>query len=218
MGLHDLSQEASIAHHFIAELRDTSIQQDPMRFRYNLARLGEVLAYEISKTLAYQAVTVPTVLGKASVQQLPQLPILLTVLRAGLPFFEGFQRIFDRSECGFVGAYRAHQAGDEEAFTIDLGYRAAPSLAGKDVILIDPMLATGQSLLAAMETLADFGTPTHWHIAAAIAAPEGIERLQQEIKAPFTLWVGAVDDHLNNKAYIVPGLGDAGDLAYGSKQ
>ena len=212
-----LSEKASIANHFLAELRDAKVQQDPLRFRHNLARLGEILGYEISKSLPYHAEEVETVLGSATVQQLDVQPILITVLRAGMPFFEGFQRIYDRAWCGFIGAYRS-PADENYDFTIDLGYRAAPTLDGKAVILADPMLATGKSFVEAIESLSDHGTPSHWHLAAAIAAPEGVAYLKRTLKVPYTLWVGAVDDHLNQKSYIVPGLGDAGDLAYGPKQ
>ncbi|HAA16662.1 MAG TPA: uracil phosphoribosyltransferase [Cytophagales bacterium] len=212
-----LSEQASIVHHFIAELRDKSIQQDSWRFRQNLSRLGEVMGYEISRELAYQTTRVETVLGSAQVSALRQQPVLVTVLRAGLPFFEGFQRMFDHAPSGFIGAYRSHPAGDS-SFTIDLNYQAAPALEDQDVILVDPMLATGKSLVAAIQALQGHGKPRHWHLAVAIAAPEGVQYLKENIDAPYTLWIGALDSHLNEKSYIVPGLGDAGDLAYGHKQ
>ncbi|MEL6533813.1 MAG: uracil phosphoribosyltransferase [Bacteroidota bacterium] len=215
--MHILSEQESIVHHFIAELRDESIQQDSWRFRQNLSRLGEIMAYEVSRKLAYHAAEVKTVLGTATVASLNQQPVLLTVLRAGLPFFEGFQRMFDHAPSGFIGAYRSHPTGDS-SFTIDLNYQAAPALEGQDVILVDPMLASGRSLVAAIRALKDHGAPRHWHLAVAIAAPEGVQYLKENIDVPYTLWVGALDSHLNEKSYIVPGLGDAGDLAYGHKQ
>lgn len=215
--MHILSEQDSIAHHYIAELRHQEVQQDPMRFRFNLSRLGEMMGYEISKTLSYQDQEVSSVLGNAPSRQLDRQPILLTVMRAGLPFFDGFQRVFDRAWSGFVGAYRSRMTG-QEGFTIELGYQAAPDLAGQEVILSDPMLASGQSLLKAIHTLSSHGAPAHWHIATAIAAPEGVEYLKQSLNIPYTLWVGALDSHLNDKSYIVPGLGDAGDLAFGHKK
>ena len=214
--MHVLSEQASIAHHFIAQLRDKQIQQDSLRFRHNLVRLGEIMAYEISRSLPYQDITVETVLGQADAKQLQDEPVLLTVMRAGLPFFEGFQRIFDQAASGFIGAFRSPETSGDN-FSIDLNYQAAPSLEGKHVIIVDPMLATGQSLVKAIHALSSHGQAAHWHIAAAIAAPEGVDYVKQSLDAPFTLWIGALDDHLNEKSYIVPGLGDAGDLAFGPK-
>ena len=172
--MHVLSEQASIAHHFIAQLRDKQIQQDSLRFRHNLVRLGEIMAYEISRSLPYQDITVETVLGQADVKQLRDEPVLLTVMRAGLPFFEGFQRIFDHATSGFIGAFRSPETSGDN-FSIDLNYQAAPSLEEKHVIIADPMLATGQSLVKAIHALSSHGQATHWHIAAAIAAPEGVE-------------------------------------------
>lgn len=211
-----LTKEPSIANHFLAELRDINIQKDRKRFRQNLERLGELLAYEISKSLVYQTETVTTPLGTASTQLLTQQPILATILRASLPFHQGFLNVFDHADNAFIGAYRGHHVGSED-FEIEMDYIAAPNLDGRVLIIIDPMLATGRSLEKVYQALLKFGTPAQTHIAAVIASPEGLEYLQE--KTPdCKLWVAAIDEKLDENAYIVPGLGDAGDLAFGLKQ
>ncbi len=211
-----LTKEPSIANHFLAELRDINIQKDRKRFRQNLERLGELLAYEISKSLVYQTETVTTPLGTASTQLLTQQPILATILRASLPFHQGFLNVFDHADNAFIGAYRGHHVGSED-FEIEMDYIAAPNLDGRVLIIIDPMLATGRSLEKVYQALLKFGTPAQTHIAAVIASPEGLEYLQE--KTPdCKLWVAAIDEKLDKNAYIVPGLGDAGDLAFGLKQ
>ena len=205
----------SIANHFIAELRDVTIQQDAMRFRKNMERLGEVLAYEVSKTLPYQNAIIQSPLAETNTHLLSQQPVLVAILRASLPFHQGFLNLFDRAENAFIGAYRGKHRPDE-TFDIQMDYLASPDLSNKTIILIDPMLATGKSLLKSYEALLTYGKPTRVIIAAAIAAPEGIQFLQTEIpKADF--FVGTIDEKLNDKFYIIPGLGDAGDLAYGGK-
>jgi uracil phosphoribosyltransferase len=210
-----LSKTNTIANHFIAELRDINIQQDAMRFRKNMERLGEILAYEISKTLDYQAATVQSPLAIAHTHLLANQPVLVAILRASLPFHQGFLNIFDRAENAFIGAYRGKHRPDE-TFDIQMDYLASPDLTHKTIILIDPMLATGKSLLKSYEALLVYGKPARIIIAAAIAAPEGIDFLQKEIpNADF--FVGSLDEKLNHKFYIIPGLGDAGDLAYGEK-
>jgi uracil phosphoribosyltransferase len=210
-----LSKTNSIANHFMAELRDVNIQQDSMRFRKNMERLGEVLAYEVSKTLDYQVATVQSPLAIAHTNLLINQPVLVAILRASLPFHQGFLNVFDRAENAFIGAYRGKHRPDE-TFDIQMDYLASPNLSNKTIILIDPMLATGKSLLKSYEALLAYGKPARIIIASAIAAPEGTEFLQKEIpEADF--FIGSLDEKLNHKFYIIPGLGDAGDLAYGEK-
>jgi uracil phosphoribosyltransferase len=209
-----LNSSNSIANQFLLELRDLTIQQDSMRFRRNMERLGEILAYEISKSLNYKDVSVKTPLGNSSTSVIDDQPVLITILRAGLPFFQGFNNFFDRADSGFIGAFRKE---GEDQITIKLEYAATPSLEGKTVILIDPMLATGRSMIDTVDAIIKNGKPAHLHIASLVAAPEGIEFLKQHLKLPYTLWTCAVDQKLNDKFYIVPGLGDAGDLSFGEK-
>lgn len=212
--IHNLSEQNSIANQFLIELRDQNIQHDRMRFRKNMERLGEIMAYEISKKLSYQKVNVETPLGKVSTSALKSNPVLITILRAGLIYHQGFINFFDQSDSGFIGAYRKES---EKEVIINLEYFAAPSLEGRDVILIDPMLATGRSISRTIEVLLRHGTPAHIHIAALVSAPEGIEYIKEHVKTPYTLWTCAIDEKLNHQFYIVPGLGDAGDLSYGEK-
>lgn len=210
-----LQSNASIANHFIAELRDVSIQHDSMRFRRNMDRLGEILAYEISKTLIYKPVEIQTPLAIAHTQMLEEQPVLVAILRASLPFHHGFLNIFDRAENAFIGAYRGKHRADE-TFDVQMDYLASPDLTDKTIILVDPMLATGKSLYKSYQALQAYGVPRRVIIAAAIAAPEGVDYLKTQMpEAEFFL--GALDDNLNEKFYIIPGLGDAGDLAYGGK-
>ena len=210
-----LTNTNSIANHFIAEMRDVNIQQDAMRFRKNMERLGEILAYEVSKTLQYQTSIVQSPLAESTTHLLKEQPVLVAILRASLPFHQGFLNIFDRAENAFIGAYRGKHRPDE-TFDIQMDYLASPNLTNKTIILIDPMLATGKSLVKSYEALLTYGKPARTIIAAAIAAPEGIAFIQAQI--PETeFFIGTVDNRLNNKFYIVPGLGDAGDLAFGGK-
>ncbi|GAB3548675.1 uracil phosphoribosyltransferase [Spirosoma fluminis] len=210
------TQQPSLANQFIAELRDVSLQKDPLRFRRNLERIGEIMAYEISKTLPYHNVSVPTPLGTASTQVLRQQPVLATIMRAGLPFHQGFINYFDRAENAFAGAYRGYVPGEGDEFTVEMDYVVSPDLSGKTLILCDPMLATGRSLEKVYHALLRYGIPAQTHIAAAIASPEGVKYVQQRLPQCH-LWLGAIDDYLNDHYYIVPGLGDAGDLAFGGK-
>lgn len=209
-----LSKESSVANRFLLELRDKSIQKDPGRFRNNMTRLGEIMAYEISKKLEATMVDVETPLGKSSVEVVREEPVLITVLRAGLPYFNGFQHFFEAAPCGFIGAYRKEDTSD---VTIKLDYVATPGLEGREVILIDPMLATGKSFIEAVEVLLERGTPKHLFIACVVASPEGLIYLKTHLKIPYSVWTVAVDEGLNDKFYIVPGLGDAGDLSFGEK-
>lgn len=211
----NLSSNNSIANHFIAELRDVHIQKDAMRFRRNMERLGEVLAYEISKILIYEKTEVQSPLAMAETELLSNQPVLVTILRASLPFHQGFINVFDKAENAFIGAYRGKHRADE-SFDVEMDYIACPDLTNKTVILIDPMLATGKSLLKSYQALLNHGKPNQLIIASAIAAPEGLAYLQENIPEA-EIFVGAVDKCLNEKYYIVPGLGDAGDLAFGLK-
>jgi len=211
-----LSQKPSIADHYLAELRDVNIQKDRMKFRRNLERIGEILAYEISKSLTFRSQTVETPLGEASSRYLLQPVVLATILRAGLPLHQGFLNVFDEADNAFIGAYRGHNIADEEDFEVEMDYITSPDLTGKTLILVDPMLATGRSLEKVYHALLRFGIPAQTHIAAVIASPEGVNFLQKRIPQ-CRLWLGAIDQKLNEQFYIVPGLGDAGDLSYGEK-
>ena len=211
-----LSQKPSIADHYLAELRDVNIQKDRMKFRRNLERIGEILAYEISKSLTFRSQTVETPLGEASSRYLLQPVVLATILRAGLPLHQGFLNVFDEADNAFIGAYRGHNIADEEDFEVEMDYITSPDLTGKTLILVDPMLATGRSLEKVYHALLRFGIPAQTHIAAVIASPEGVNFLQKRIPQ-CRLWLGALDQKLNEQFYIVPGLGDAGDLSYGEK-
>ncbi|WP_200974578.1 uracil phosphoribosyltransferase [Echinicola sp. 20G] len=211
-----LSQQNSIANHFLADLRDINQQTDRLRFRTNLERLGQVLAYEISKSMDYEGSSVTTPLADTTVNKIIDQPIIISVMRAAMPFYQGVLSYFDQANSGFIGAYRKEESNNNEV-EIEFNYLAAPSIENKEIILVDPMLATGKSLITSIEQLHKNGTPKKVHIAAVIAAPEGIKHLEENLKLPYQLWLGAVDEKLNEKAYIVPGLGDAGDLCFGPK-
>jgi uracil phosphoribosyltransferase len=215
------AQQASIANQYLAQLRDVRQQTDRARFRRNLERLGELTAYEISRTMAYQNSVIQTPLAPAAIQTLLQQPVLATIMRAGLPFHQGFLNVFDEADNAFAGAYRAAtrpttDEANEHEFDIRMEYISSPDLSGRTLILIDPMLATGRSLEQVYHALLRYGIPAQTHIAAAIAAPEGVRYVQEQLPQCH-LWLGAIDDHLNDHYYIVPGLGDAGDLAFGGK-
>lgn len=211
-----LGKENSIFNHFIAEIRSENAQQDSMRFRRNLERLGEIFAYEISKTMDYKEREVVTPLGIANMKLMTQKPVLATILRAGLPFHQGLLNYFDDSENAFISAFRKHYR--DGSFEIQVDYMSAPDIEGKVLIIADPMLATGKSMILAYEEMLNNGTPKHTHIVCAIASAQGIEYLQKNLSpSKCTIWVGAVDDELTANSFIVPGLGDAGDLAYGNK-
>lgn len=210
-----LTKENSIANHYLVELRDINIQQDRMRFRRNLERLGEITAYEISKTLPFVPTTVETPLGMASHNILEQQPVLATIIRAGLPFHQGLLNVFDRADSAFIAAYRHTKKSGE--IEIHKKYSNTPNLDDRIVIIADPMLATGQSLvLCCKELLADYNIK-ELHIAVVIASEEGLQHVRAFLPEAH-LWIGAVDNEMTSKAYIVPGLGDAGDLAYGNKE
>ena len=211
-----LGESNSIFNQFISEIRDEAIQKDPMRFRRNLQRLGEIFAYEISKEMDYQQADVKTPLGVAKVSTLAQHPVLATILRAGLPVQQGILNVFDRAENAFISAYRKYDEAGE--FHIEFEYLATPSLDGKDLILSDPMLASGASMEVGYHALLQKGCPKHVHLVAIIASQQGVDHLKEHITAEnVTLWIGAVDQKMTSMSYIVPGLGDAGDLAFGAK-
>ena len=213
--VHNLSQSNSLINQFVSEMRDVEIQKDRMRFRRNLVRLGEIFAYEISKTMPFILKDVTTPLGMANVPVLEEQPIIGTILRAGLPLHEGILNYFDKADNAFISAYRKHHK--DGSFDIKLEYVSSPSLENRLLILTDPMLATGSSIVMTYKALLEKGRPRQTHIVAALASIQGIEYVKRNLAADITLWVGAIDEELTAQAYIVPGLGDAGDLAYGEK-
>ncbi len=210
-----LAETPSIANQFLAELRDINLQKDRMRFRRNMERLGEILAYELSKSLPYTTTQVTTPLGTAHTSLLAQQPVLATILRAGLPLYQGFSNVFDQADHAFIGAFRG-KPKDDYSFEVEMHYMATPSLENRTVILIDPMLATGKSLISTLTALRAYGKPAAIHLVVAIATKEGIYYIKQHFPE-CQLWIGAIDEKLNHKFYIIPGLGDAGDLAFGEK-
>lgn len=214
--IYNLGQQNSILNEFISEIRDAEIQKDSMRFRKNLERIGEIFAYEVSKYLEYVQREVTTSLGTAEVSVLKYQPVLATIMRAGLPFHQGILNFFDHAQNAFVSAYRRHHKSGK--FDIQIEYTSSPNLDDKILILSDPMLATGSSMLLTYKQLLENGKPRHTHIITIVASAQGIEYLNRYLpKEDYTLWVAAIDDELTAQSYIVPGLGDAGDLAYGSK-
>jgi uracil phosphoribosyltransferase len=214
MMIFDVSKTKSIANTFIAELRDENIQKDSMRFRKNMERLGEFFAYEISKSLEYTKQEIVTPLGISSCEVLIQQPVLATILRAGLPLQQGLLNIFDKAECCFISAYR--KVKKSGGFVIQMDYISTPDLEGKVLIMADPMLATGQSMVMCCKELINRYKVAELHIVAAIASTEGVAHVRANLPKA-KLWLGAIDEEMTSKAYIVPGLGDAGDLAYGEK-
>ena len=214
--INNLGDRNSILNQFMAEIRDEKVQLDPLRFRRNLERVGEVLGYEISKTLEYKTREIRTPLGTAEVAVPTETLVLATILRAGLPIHNGLLSIFDHAENAFISAYREYEK--DGTFHINFEHISSPSIQGKVVVLSDPMIATGASIVLAYQALLEKGNPLHVHVASLIASKEGIEYLRKKLPMKkTTIWVCAIDDELTSKAYIVPGLGDAGDLAYGSK-
>jgi uracil phosphoribosyltransferase len=211
-----LSNSNSILNHFIAEIRDAEVQKDSHRFRMNLERLGSIFAYEISKELKYEIKEVVTSLGIANVPVLVEYPVLATILRAGLPFHQGFLNSFDQAENAFISAYR--KTHKDHSFTIQIEYSSSPDVDGKTVILSDTMIATGSSTLMSYKELLTHGKPKHTHIASILASQEGITNLKKYLpQQDVTIWVGVIDDEMTAQSYVVPGLGDAGDLAFGRK-
>lgn len=212
----NLSSTNSVLNTFVAELRNVEIQQDPLRFRNNLVRIGEIMAYEISKTLTYNTKRVKTPLGNHDSNFIKNKLVIATILRAGLPLHQGFLNFFDRAENAFVSAYRKYTS--KEHFDIHVEYISSPDLEGKTLILVDPMLATGASFELAYKALLTKGKPESIHLVSIIASKDGVAYLQEKLDSDqIFIWCAAIDPDLNHKSYIVPGLGDAGDLAYGEK-
>lgn len=210
----NLSDTSSLLRVWMRELRDVSLQNDRARFRRNVERVGEVAAYELSKTLAYDEVTVQTPMGECSCECLRQQPVIATILRAGLPLHHGLMNYFDGADAAFVAAYRRHRR--DGSFEIAQQYLTAPSIEGRVLIIADPMLATGASLSLSIDALKENGTPGSLHIVTVIACTEGIDYIFRRHPEAY-IWAGDVDEELTAKGYIVPGLGDAGDLAFGHK-
>ena len=212
--LHNLSESNSLVSQFVSELRDVEIQKDRLRFRRNMERLGEIFAYEISKHLDWEEKEITTPMGTAKHMLLTEQPVLATILRAGLPLHQGLLNFFDSADNAFIAAYRKHSK--DGTFIINLEYITSPSLTGRTVILSDPMLATGASLVLTIQELMKESQPKHIHIVTAIACTVGVEHVKRHLPN-VTIWTGALDNELTAKAYIVPGLGDAGDLSFGEK-
>ena len=216
MQIHNLSETPSILNTFMSEIRDVNIQNDRMRFRRNIERIGEVLCYELSKSLHFETHTTKTPLGNHDTTLYKNDIVLCSILRAGVPLHSGLLNYFDSAENAFISAYRHHKH-NPESFEIIVEYLACPSLEGKTLILADPMLATGQSMVATYEALKPFGTPKDIHLVSVIGAQEGVDFVAKHFDTNAHLWIADIDDTLNEKGYIVPGLGDAGDLAFGNK-
>ena len=209
-----LSDQFSLVNTWINELRNVELQNDRMKFRRNMERIGEIAAFEISKGLEVKEMQVTTPLDKIQVKEIAVQPVITTILRAGVPLFQGILNYLDKADCGFVAAYRKHDANDY--FSIKQDYLTCPNIDGRPLIVADPMLATGASLIEAIKDLLNHGKPTQLHIVAAIASKQGVETIQNEYPEA-EIWVGVIDQNLTSKDYITPGLGDAGDLSYGEK-
>lgn len=216
MTVHHLSEENSILNKFIAEIRDVTIQKDSLRFRRNIERIGEVLAYELSKNLHFLTTEIQTPLAKKETKLISNAIVLCSILRAGLPLHQGLLNYFDDAENAFISAYRHHPNNNNE-FEIVVEYFASPSIDNKTLLLADPMLATGQSLVAVYEAIKKYGNPKELHIISVIASKEGVNFIKNHFPKNTHLWIAAIDSKLDDKGYIVPGLGDAGDLAFGTK-
>lgn len=212
--VYNLGEHNSLITQYISEIRNVEIQGDRLRFRRNLERIGEIIAYEISKTLPYVKQRVMTPLGVAEVPVLKEQPVIGTILRAGIPMHYGILNYFDRADNAFISAYRKHT--DAGSFVIELEYLACADLRDKVLIVADPMLATGASMVKTLQQVFEIGKPSHTHIACVIASRAGIEKVRENL-TDITIWTAAIDDELNPQSYIVPGLGDAGDLAFGEK-
>jgi uracil phosphoribosyltransferase len=216
MIIHHLQEKNSILNKFISEIRNVKTQKDSLRFRRNIERIGEILGYELSKQLSYSSISVETPLGKKPSNLIDNDVVLCSILRAGLPLHQGLLNYFDDAENAFISAYRHHPNNDAE-FDIVVEYFAAPSVNNKTLLLADPMLATGQSLVSVFDAIKKQGIPKEIHIVVVIGSTEGIEFIKDKFPENTHLWIAAIDSKLNSKGYIVPGLGDAGDLAFGSK-
>jgi len=213
--VHHLAKTNSLINSWINELRNIDIQNDRMRFRRNMERIGEVIAYEISKTMDFSEKEIETPLGLYNSQDLSLQPVIATILRAGVPLYQGMLNYFDKADSAFIAAYRKHSLTDD-SFEINQEYVTCPNLEGRTLIIADPMLATGASLIMALDELHDYGKPLSVHVVVAIACIDGVDAIRRRYP-DFTIWCADIDDELTAKGYIVPGLGDAGDLAFGSK-
>ena len=217
MQIINFSEQNTVINQYMAELRDKSHQKNRMVFRRNIERIGEMMAYELSKTLEYKLKTVTTPLGTLDVALPKEDLVVATVLRAGLPFHQGFLNVFDKAENAFVSAYRMYTNREHTEVGIHTEYMASPSVKGKTLLVVDPMLATGGSMVASIEALLKTGKPKRIHVCCVIAAPEGIEFVKQTLPEDSTIWCAAIDAGMNEQKYIVPGFGDCGDLCYGEK-
>lgn len=211
----NLSSSNSLLSTWVREIRDVSIQEDRLRFRRNMERIGEIAAYEISKLLPYKEISVQTPMGEANCAELEAQPVLATILRAGIPLHQGLLNFFDRADNAFIAAYRKHHR--DGSFEIEQHYITSPNLDNRPLIIADPMLATGSSLVLALETLTSEHKPSQVHVVTAISCTVGLEYVERKFPQAH-IWTAAIDDELTARGYIVPGLGDAGDLAYGSKK
>ena len=212
--MHILSNEVSLVNSWINELRNVEVQTDRMKFRRNMERIGEIAAFEISKKLDYKEMEITTPLDKIKVREIAVQPVITTILRAGVPLFQGVLNYFDKADCGFVAAYRKHDMNDY--FSIKQDYLTCPNIEGRPLIVADPMLATGASLIEALKDLLTHGKPSQIHIVAAIASRQGVKAIRTAYPEA-QIWIGATDEELTSKGYITPGLGDAGDLSFGEK-
>lgn len=217
MKIINFSEQNSVINQYMALLRDKAYQRGRMVFRRNVERIGEMMAYELSKTLDYKKKKITTPLGSIEMSLPKDDIVLATVLRAGLPFHQGFLNVFDRADNAFVSAYRMYTNREHTEVGVHTEYLASPSIKGKTLVICDSMLATGGSMVAAVEALLKTGTPRKIHICCVVAAPEGIEFLKQNLSDDITVWCAAIDDGMNEHKYIVPGIGDCGDLCYGTK-
>lgn len=214
--VHNLGKTNSLFNRFVLEIRDQEIQKDSMRFRRNMERMGEIFAYEISKTFSYTDQDITTPLGQATIPVAQEQPVVASVLRAGLTLHNGLLSYLDAAENAFISAYRKHHK--DGTFEIEVEYISCPSIEGKTVILADPMLATGQSMILSFQAIRAYGKPKALHVVSTISSSEGLAYVRKNLPEDTTFWVGAIDDELTAQSYIVPGLGDAGDLAYGKKE
>ena len=216
--VHNLEKTDIVFNQYMAELRDAVIQQDRMRFRRNLERVGEVMAYEISKSFEYDDEEVATPLGVKEIRTMHEQPVIATILRAGLPFHNGMLSMLDQADSAFIAAYRKYDKNEEDS-EIRVEYFSSPDLEGRILILCDPLLATGESIVKTLKGLMDEMTPKEIHIAVAVASQDGLDYVKRTMsRLPVTIWVGSIDEELTARAYVVPGIGDVGDLAYGEKR
>ena len=216
--IHNLEKTDSVFNQYMAELRDATIQQDRMRFRRNLERIGQVMAYEISKSFEYDDEEVTTPLGVKQIRTMHEQPVIATILRAGLPFHNGMLSMFDQADSAFIAAYRKYDKNEEDS-EIRVEYYSSPDIESRILILCDPLLATGESIVKTLNGLMDDMMPKEIHIAVAVASQDGLDYVERTMsRLPVTIWVGSIDEELTARAYVVPGIGDVGDLAYGEKR